>query len=249
MTYEENRKSFEKNIRLGFGVSALFHLLILLPFLFEGEEKVLTFKESYGVTKTVEIDLTKIAQNYDVLNEGGGGGGGGGTDPNGSGPIEEIMSGIPVPSSTPVKAEFGLVNTVPPDSASKNQNLKTGAGHGTGEGTGSGSGSGTGTGSGSGKGSGSGSGTGDGTTFLTFTPRQILEVIPESQSNYKGVIKLSVRIGKDGLVKDHKILQNTTNNPQCLVRVLEAAYRSKWQSVKIEGKIIEYWTEKTYRFE
>lgn len=248
MTYEENRKSFRKNIKVGFGVSALLHILIIIPFLFKGEEKTLIFNEAYGTANTVEIDLTSLtAANYEMLHEGGGGGGGGGTDSDGSGPLEEVKSGIPVPSSTPVKVEFGFVNTVPPDSASKNQNLKSGSGHGTGEGSGSGSGSGTGT--GSGKGSGIGAGTGDGTALLSFTPRQILEVIPESQSNFKGIIKLSVRIGKDGLVKDHKILQNTTNKAECLIRVLEAAYRSRWQSVKIEGRVVEYWTEKTYRFE
>ena len=102
---------------------------------------------------------------------------------------------------------------------------------------------------GSGIGSGHGSGTGDGTTLLPFTPRQILEVIPERERGFRGIIKLSVRIGKDGLVKEHKVLQNTTNNPECLSRVLQAAYKSKWQAVKLEGKVVEYWTEKTYRFE
>lgn len=248
MTYEESRKSFKRNIRAGFCISIFLHLLIIIPFLFKGEEKTLKFNEGSGIATTVEIDLTNIAvENYDVLTEGGGGGGGGGTDPNGTGPVEEVRSGIPVPSSSPVKIEFGMTNTIPPDSVSKNQNLKLGPGHGTGEGSGSGSGSGTGT--GSGKGSGIGPGTGDGTALLSFTPRQILEVIPENQSDFKGIIKLSVRIGKDGLVKDHKVLQNTTNSAQCLAKVLEAVYRSKWQSVKIEGRIVEYWTEKTYRFE
>jgi membrane protein involved in colicin uptake len=248
MTYEENRKYFKKNIRMGFFISVLLHLIIIIPFLFKGEDEIPTFKEGGGIASSAEIDLTNIAiENYSLLNEGGGGGGGGGTDPNGGGPLEEVKSGIPIPSSTPVKVEFGMVNRVPPDSASKNQNLKSGPGYGTGEGTGSGSGSGSGT--GSGKGSGIGAGTGDGTVLLSFTPRQILEVIPQNQSNFKGIIKLSVKIGKDGLVKNHKILQNTSNSAQCLANVLEAVYRSKWQSVKIEGRIVEYWTEKTYRFE
>lgn len=248
MSFEQNRKDYEKNIKLGVGISILLHILIIIPLLFIKEEKLPEFKEGFSYSTAADLDLTKIeVHNYEILRPGGGGGGGGGEDPNGKGSIKEMKSGIPVPSADPMNVEFGLINTPKPDSITDNQNLKSGLGYGSG--TGSGRGSGSGTGVGSGKGSGIGSGTGDGTMAVSFTPRQILEVIPEQRSNFKGAVKLSVRIGKEGLVKDHKVLQNSTNSSECLAEVLKAAYKSKWQSVKIEGKLIEYWTEKTYRFE
>lgn len=246
MSYEQNRKDYERNVKIGLGASMVFHLLLLSLLFIKGGETVLEFKEGYSTAKTTDLDLTNIVvEKYD-MEPGGGGGGGGGTDPNGGGPDVETLSGIPVPSSHPSNVEFDLKTSIP-DSASKNKGLKAGPGYGSGEGPGSGSGSGGGI--GSGKGTGIGSGTGDGTALLTFIPKQILEVIPERSDNFKGIIKLSVRIGKEGLVKDHKVLQNTTDNTQCLLKVLEAAYKSKWQSVKLEGKFVEYWTEKTYRFE
>lgn len=251
MDYQQNRNTIEKNLKIGLAASLLLHLLVLLlPALLRGgDEQEPFFKEGYNSFRTTEIDLAQIsAFRYEVQPQsGGGGGGGGGTDPDGGGPNREMLSGIPVPSSEPVKVEFNLQSYTPADTSGRNRNLKPGEGFGTGEGSGSGSGKGTG--SGSGIGSGRGSGIGDGTTLLPFTPRQILEVIPERESSFSGTIKLSVRIGKDGLVKEHKVLTNTSNSPECLVRVLQAVYKSKWQSVKLEGKVVEYWTEKTYRFE
>jgi|GEM_PF-1956183 len=247
MSYELNRKEYKKNLMIGASASFLFHFLIIIPLLINGGE-VIQFKEGYVNLSMTNIDVKEIkVENYEILKEGGGGGGGGGTDQNGGGAMGETKSGIPVPSAEPQKAEFDVITYVPPDSADKNQGLKVGMGFGTGEGTGSGSGSGTGI--GSGKGSGIGSGTGDGTTTLSFTPRQILEVIPEKRSGFNGIIKLSVRIGKDGCVKNHKILQNTTGSDIGLSKVLEAVYKSRWQSIKVEGKMVEYWTEKTYKFE
>jgi len=249
MTYDENRNTYDRNLKIGIAASVLFHaLLLLLPFIFKGED-IVQFKDGYVQTKSAELDISNITvYKYEIeRTPGGGGGGGGGTDPNGGGPAKELISGVPVPSAKQTNAQYDMISLPPPDSALKNQNLKVGPGYGTGEGTGTGSG--TGSGSGSGKGSGHGSGTGDGTTVLPFTPKQILEVIPERSENFKGIIKLSVRIGKDGLVKDHRILQNSSNNPECLTKVLLAVYKSKWQSVKLEGRVVEYWTEKTYRFE
>jgi len=245
MTYEENRIEYERNVKRGLIGSMLFHLVLLSLFLIKSET-VLEFKEGYSNTRTTELDMTNFTAEKYEMEPGGGGGGGGGTDPNGGGPEVETLSGIPVPSSNPSNVEFGLQTSIVPDSA-KNKGLKEGPGLGSGEGPGSGSGSGGGI--GSGKGKGIGSGAGDGTTLLSFTPRQIFEVPQEINPDFKGKIKLAIRIGKEGLPKDHKVLQNTTNNPQCLIKVLEAAYKSKWQAVKVEGKFVDYWTEKTYSFE
>jgi len=84
---------------------------------------------------------------------------------------------------------------------------------------------------------------------LPYIPRQILEVLPEQgEEKYSGEILLSLRIGKKGRVKEHKILKNTTNSPLCLKNVITAAYNSKWQPVIIDSNIYEYWIQKSYHF-
>ena len=83
----------------------------------------------------------------------------------------------------------------------------------------------------------------------SFVPKQILEVVPgKIGNNYKGIINLSLKIGKDGKVIEHKVLINTTHSPECLKQVITAAYNSRWEPVTIGGERKEYWIEKTYKF-
>ena len=102
--------------------------------------------------------------------------------------------------------------------------------------------------SGIGKGIGDGSDWGVGSRSLPFVPRQILEVLPQNVEEEKGEIMLLLKIGKDGSVKEHKVIINTIENPASLKNVLEAAYKSRWEKLKMEGNQIEYWVEKKYRF-
>ena len=81
-----------------------------------------------------------------------------------------------------------------------------------------------------------------------FVPRQILEVVPQKVSGAEGIIKVKVLIGLNGYVKQHKILNNTTNSETELKFVVDAVYKSRWQSITIEGQKVEYWIEKTYAF-
>ncbi len=239
MTYEQNRKEYEKNLKTGIIVSLFLHLIIIVPLMFE-RDAIPSFKEGIVTSKITDLELANIvAENYEIAPPGGGAGGG----MPGIEAGKKIERGIPVPVSKEIKTDYDFISSAGPDSAKPGKNVRTGTGLGTGIGTGTGSGT------GSGKGTGAGAGSGDGTALLPFTPKQILEVIPEKKDDYKGIIKLSVRIGKDGRVKDHKVLNNNTGSAGCLAAVLEAVYRSKWQAVKIEGKMVEYWTEKTYKFE
>ncbi len=85
--------------------------------------------------------------------------------------------------------------------------------------------------------------------ITSFVPKQILEVVPgKAENNFKGIIYLSLKIGKDGKVIEHKVLVNTTNSTECLKQVIAAAYNSRWEPVTIGGEKKEYWIEKTYRF-
>lgn len=83
---------------------------------------------------------------------------------------------------------------------------------------------------------------------LPFIPRQILEVVPKEIDGAKGQIYLSLRIAKDGSVKEHKILSDNTNKSECLKNVLTAVYKSRWQPITIDGERVEYWVEKVYGF-
>ncbi len=81
-----------------------------------------------------------------------------------------------------------------------------------------------------------------------FVPRQILEVVPSKMEGVSGYIKLSLKIGRDGFVKDHRIIAGTIKNQELIKNILDAVYKSRWQPISIEGEKIEYWIEKTYSF-
>ncbi|OGU54387.1 MAG: hypothetical protein A2V66_12025 [Ignavibacteria bacterium RBG_13_36_8] len=83
---------------------------------------------------------------------------------------------------------------------------------------------------------------------LPFVPRQLLEVVPP-KDDYEGSITLSLRIGKDGMVKEYRVLKNTTRSSECLQNVLTAVCKSKWVPVQMEGERVEFWIEKSYRFD
>ena len=77
-------------------------------------------------------------------------------------------------------------------------------------------------------------------------PRQLVEVVPEEiDEEISGIIVLSLKIGIDGSILEHKVVKNSTNNA-CLQKVLKAAYSSRWEPAIFRGKAIEFWVEKTY---
>lgn len=83
---------------------------------------------------------------------------------------------------------------------------------------------------------------------LPFIPRQILEVVPQNTDGIKGLIKVKVLVGIDGYIKQYKVLSNSTNSIIVQNNVVEAVSKSRWQPITFEGEKIEYWIEKTYRF-
>ena len=52
--------------------------------------------------------------------------------------------------------------------------------------------------------------------------------------------------GQTGM--EYKIIGNTTGSDQALQSVIMAAYKSKWEPVKIKNNKVIYWVEKTYSF-
>ena len=86
-------------------------------------------------------------------------------------------------------------------------------------------------------------------TDLPFTPRQLLDVLPErNDQSISGLIILSLRIGIGGRVKEYKVIKNTTNCEPCLQNVINAVQQSKWEPAIINNHKIEYWIDKTYQF-
>ena len=84
---------------------------------------------------------------------------------------------------------------------------------------------------------------------LPFIPKQILEVLPSNtDGDLTGYIDLRLKIGTDGKVIEHKVIANTTGSNKYLQSVIVAAYKSRWEPVKIDNNKIDYWVEKTYTF-
>ncbi len=82
-----------------------------------------------------------------------------------------------------------------------------------------------------------------------YRPRQLLEVVPEKvDEEFSGEIVLALRIGKNGKVIKHRVLHNSTESAICKENALNAAKASLWESATINGKPVEYWIEKTYKF-
>ena len=82
---------------------------------------------------------------------------------------------------------------------------------------------------------------------LPFIPRQILEVLPQGiDENVRGYIEIKLKIGTDGKVIGYKIIENTTGSEKYLKNVIAAAYKSRWEPIKINNNKITYWVEKIY---
>ena len=87
----------------------------------------------------------------------------------------------------------------------------------------------------------------------TIPPRPILQVMPEypeqlQKQKIKGSIKLLVRIGNNGAVKDVIVSHNTTGSDVFEKIAIEAAYKSSYLPAKTEKKAIDMWTSCTYSF-
>jgi hypothetical protein len=84
---------------------------------------------------------------------------------------------------------------------------------------------------------------------LPVVPKQILEVLPGSTNeDITGFIDIRLKIGVDGKVVEHKVIENTTGSKKYLQSVITAAYNSRWEPIKVDTNKIVYWVEKTYTF-
>lgn len=234
------QKFYNKNFAKGIILSILIHLVLVLflmiPVCDLEPIDYLYFEDQPHQARVIlhQIEISNLLADKTI----------GGRLP-GSGEQLEIKAGInavsklgiPIASNIPDSFEIGM-NNKRNDSITSRNGLRNSEGNGTGDG------------SGVGFGDGLGSGRSGGKVYssLPFIPRQILEVLPEKSECSKGMIILALHVGKNGNVKTHKVMMNSSGRQICLEKVIEAAYKSRWQSVKIEGDVVEYWVEKTYTF-
>jgi hypothetical protein len=235
------RKTYVRNYAKGIAASILIHLVFVSALVIPRCEDTTLPERQYISTYKVNViqytvDVKDIIGNG--LDIGGSSGLGNNANTNG-GTTTPTLFGTPVASSSMQdEIDFGMTTNL-----NKVDSVGT-DGFGTGEGNGNGNGSG----GGIGDGIGGGSGTGRVYKSLPFIPRQILEVLPDNSDGVKGYIILALRISIDGKAKEHKVMMNSVDNSSSLQKVIEAAYKSRWQPVKMDGEKVEYWIEKTYMF-
>lgn len=87
----------------------------------------------------------------------------------------------------------------------------------------------------------------------TIPPRPVLQVMPEypeqlRKNSIKGSIKLLVKIGNNGLVKDVIVSNNSTGSDLCEKIAIDAAYRSTFVPASWNNNSIEMWTSCIYSF-
>ena len=243
----------KRNKIIGIAVSAVFHALLLLLFVFMGLSYQVPPPPEYGI----EVDM------------GGGGGGGGGGRKSGEQvavqqappapsvenvSTQNIEETAPItttkqPNPTPIKTPVEPTQTVEPQTVNPaalfprktDGGSGTGSGGGTGTGTGTGIGSGTGTGSGTGDGSGNGNGIGNSNGDFYLKGRPVMsKAFPASKPNLEGIVVVDFRADRAGNVIYAKAggRRTTINDSQIWKACEEAALKSKFRA-KSDAEIEE----------
>lgn len=87
----------------------------------------------------------------------------------------------------------------------------------------------------------------------TIPPRPLVQVMPEYPNQLRkqkihGYVRLLVRVGKNGKVKDVIVAENATGNELCEKVAKKAAYQSRYIPATWRNKRIEMWTTCIYSF-
>ncbi len=84
---------------------------------------------------------------------------------------------------------------------------------------------------------------------LPYAPRQIIEALPKVDDlKISGTVVIKMLIDKNGRMKKYKIISNSTNSSIAISRVIEAARKSRWESIQLNQTKVEYWITKVYQF-
>ncbi|NIA28571.1 MAG: TonB family protein [Actinobacteria bacterium] len=87
----------------------------------------------------------------------------------------------------------------------------------------------------------------------TIPPRPLMQVMPEYPNQLRkqkihGNVRLLVRVGKNGKVKDVVVAENATGSELCEKIATKAAWQSRYIPATWRNKRIEMWTTCTYSF-
>jgi len=87
------------------------------------------------------------------------------------------------------------------------------------------------------------------TGTVNTSPRLTYEVLPQDKEHLiSGALSLSLKIDKSGKVVEHKILQNSIECEECIGKIINIAYKSKWEPAYKNGAKITDWVRKSYVF-
>jgi len=87
----------------------------------------------------------------------------------------------------------------------------------------------------------------------TIPPRPLVQVMPEypnqlRKQKIRGNVRLLVKVGKNGKVKDVVVAENSTGSELCKKIAIKAAYQSRYIPANSRNKSIEMWTTCIYSF-
>jgi len=84
---------------------------------------------------------------------------------------------------------------------------------------------------------------------ISTAPRLTFEVLPEEKDDkISGSLNLFLKIDTTGKVISHKVLFSSIECGNCMDKIINAVYRSKWQPALSHGIEVDYWVEKSYVF-
>jgi len=84
---------------------------------------------------------------------------------------------------------------------------------------------------------------------ISTAPRLTFEVLPEEKDDkISGSLNLFLKIDTTGKVISHKVLFSSIECGNCMDKIINAVYRSKWQPALSHGIEVDYLVEKSYVF-
>jgi outer membrane biosynthesis protein TonB len=79
--------------------------------------------------------------------------------------------------------------------------------------------------------------------------KPILEIYPQvSGVTCKGTVRLLLLVNKSGRVTEVEMVENTTASQECLELAREAAKKSEWLPARANGKEVDSWVIKVFKF-
>ncbi len=83
----------------------------------------------------------------------------------------------------------------------------------------------------------------------TLPPVPVMQVIPKySNASVSGLVRLLIKVDKEGRVRDVVVSKNTTRNDSCAAVAIRAAFKNIYKPARVGEKRITMWTVCEYGF-